>query len=73
MPGLRLEGQENRHPLVLGRIGQQQPTVLPDPIITAELLAVALIHVNVMNPVTGQEPEHLVPDGRLRPPSLPKA
>ena len=72
VPGLGLERQEDRHPLVLGRVVQQQPAVLPDPIIAAELLAVALVHVDVMDPVAGQEPEHLVPGGRLGPPSLPE-
>jgi hypothetical protein len=72
MPGLRLERQEDRHPLVLGRVVQQQPAVLPDPVITAELLAVSLVHVDVMDPVAGQEPEHLVPGGRLGPPPLPE-
>jgi hypothetical protein len=49
---------------------QQQPAVLPDPVVTAELLAVALVHVDVVDPVAGQEPEDLVPGGRLGPPPL---
>jgi transposase, IS6 family len=72
MPGLRLEGQEDRHPLVLGRVVQQQPAVLPDPVVTAKLAAVALVHVDVMDPVAGQKPEHLVAGGRLGPPPLPE-
>ena len=38
VPGLGVEGQEDRHPLELGRVVQQQPAVLPDPVVTAELV-----------------------------------
>ena len=40
VPCLRLEGEEDRDPLVLGRIVEQQAAVLPDPVVAVELLAV---------------------------------
>jgi hypothetical protein len=72
VPGLGLEGQEDRDPLVLGRVVHQQTAVLPNPVVSTELLAVALVHVDVMDPVAGRETKDLVRGGRLGSPSLPE-
>ncbi len=44
---------------------QQQSAVLPDPVVAEEAPAVALVHMDVVDPVAGQEPEHLVLDVRF--------
>jgi len=72
VPRLRLKRQEDTDPLVLGRVVQQQPTVLPDAVVLAEALTVALIHVDVMNPVAGPKAEDLVRDPGFWPPALPE-
>ena len=51
---------------------QQQPAILPDAVVLAEMLAVALIHVDVMNPVAGPKTEDLVRDPGFWPPALPE-
>jgi hypothetical protein len=72
VPRLGLKRQEDPDPLVLGRVVQQQAAVLPDAVVPAEALAVALIHVDVVNPVAGQEAEDLVGDPGFGAPALPE-
>ncbi len=50
----------------------EQGAVLPDPVVGAELSAVALVHVDVVDTVAGPEPEHLVGDVRLGAEPLPE-
>ena len=49
---------------------QQHTTILPHAIVLHELSGIALIHVNIVNPVTRFEPEVLVAAVRLRPPTF---
>ena len=60
VPRLRLEPQEHRNPLLLIREMNQQPAVLLDAVVVLELRDVALVHVDVVDPVAGQETEVLV-------------
>lgn len=67
-----LERQEHRDPPRLGSQVQQQTAVLPHSVVAGELGAVALVHVHVVDPVTGQEPEHLVRSGWFGAEALPE-
>ena len=70
MPALRLELQEYRGPLVLVWKVHQQPAVLIYAIIVDETTGIALVHVDVVNTVAGQESEVLVLGGGFGTPAL---
>lgn len=70
VPGLALEGEEDADPPGLCREVEEQATVLPDAVVALEAPAVALVHVDVVDAVPGQEAEDLVADGGLGPEAL---
>src|SRR5207248_11749896 len=59
-PGLRLEGQEDGHPALVGRELEEQRAVLIDAVVLGEIGVVALVHVDVVDAVAGHEPEGLI-------------
>ena len=64
VPRLRLELHEDGGPLVLIRKVHHQAAILKHPVIARELTGVALVHVDVVDAVAGQEAEVLVLDAR---------
>jgi hypothetical protein len=48
---LRLEREEDRHPLVGRREAEDECAILPYPVVPRKLRVVALVHVDVMDAV----------------------
>ena len=73
VPGLALEREQDRDPLVLGGEVHQQAAVLPGAVVGGEPAAVALVHVNVVDAVSWREAEDLVRHAGSGPHRWPKA
>ena len=70
VPALGLKSQERSHPTVFGREMQQHAAILPHAVVLHEFFGIALIHVDIVNPVTRLEPEVLVAAVRFRTPAF---
>lgn len=71
LPGLGLERKEDRRPAILVWRAplENQAAIRPDPIVMPVLIAIPLVHVDVVNAVAGSEAKDLVRRVVLRPPA----
>ena len=60
VPRLGLEREKNRGPAIVARLVNDETTVGPDSVVVPMLVAITLVHVDVVDAVAGCEPEHLV-------------
>ena len=69
MPGLGLEREKNRGEAIAAWLVEDETAVGPDPVVVPMLIAIALVHMDVVDAVAGCEAEDVVWCVNLRPPA----